>query len=378
MCASLGHAELIPLVYNLWPSNLQNGTIHNTITWPDDFNLTMPSSQSHTGVDDLFGFDDTQIHPIFPKLPKPFNIVFNYSTVYGQESIYLLATSADSTYTMCSMKASLTPNCSTEYHSSVSGGSLNSNCNETTNHMIYTKSSPKAPHGIWEKDWVDVASEWGMALSLNDGITDGQSTNARLLTQMIPTSNALNPSLPSTSEALAVLAGNTLVLSALGSPFIHYWNYSTPTLAEPQYQAFNATLRISNYASGGTAEWQGVFYIVLTLVFIINLLCLIYFGVKGSRVTDFMEPQNMFALSLNSPPSAVLGGTCGAGPEKEHYRTNWHIHADRKSRHLYVVNSNPGGAVHKRSVSQQTDYEMEASPMARMYTKLSQKKTSFL
>ncbi|KAL9632064.1 MAG: hypothetical protein Q9164_005545 [Protoblastenia rupestris] len=87
------------------------------------------------------------------------------------------------------------------------------------------------------------------------------------------------------------------------------------TLETPQYQAFNATLRLQEYASGGTSRWQGIFYVVLATVFVVNIHILAYFIHRGQLVTDFIEPQNLFSLSINSPPSAVLDGNCGGGPE---------------------------------------------------------------
>lgn len=189
---------------------------------PNGFNLTVPSSLTTTAVDDLFGFDGVQEHPIFPNFPQPHNTVFNYSKIWGQESVYLLATSATGNYTMCCMRVALSPSCSTEYSASVSGGSLTSHC-DPDNALAYIKSKPKAPHGVWAPDWVNVASEWELGLSLNTGIVNGNGANSRLLTQLIPTSRALDPSLPSISEALAVLAGGTLVISSLDSPFIHWY-----------------------------------------------------------------------------------------------------------------------------------------------------------
>ena len=207
------------MIFTEWPSAHLNGTSPNVTSWPNDFNLTTPSSLVHTVVDDLFGFDDTETHPIFPNFPPPNNTVFNASSAYGHESVYLLAASATGTYTMCSMRVAQSPDCFTEYNASMSGGALNVQCGDPA--LAYTKSEPNAPNGFWEKDWKDVASEWGFGLSLNSGITDGNSAISRLLTQLIPTTNALDPELPSISEALAVLAGCTLVLSSQGSPFIH-------------------------------------------------------------------------------------------------------------------------------------------------------------
>lgn len=378
------------MVYQLWPNN---GTSPNATNWPDGFNLTIPSNLTTTAVDDLFGFDNfTQIHPIFPKLPKSYNTVLNFTMNWGPNAMYLLATSPTTTfpttYTMCSLRVALSPNCSTEYHATMIGGSLTSHCDDPSNNLAYSHSEPKAPMGVWLPDWVNVGSEWAKSISLHNGIFDGDASNARLLTQLIPTSPALDPSLPSISEALAVLAGNTLLLSAIDSPFIHFWNYSTTvnTLRDPQYQAFNAALKIQTYASGGTQSWQGIFYIVLSLTFIVNVCCLLYFGVTGSLITDFFEPLNLFSLSLNSPPSAALDGACGAGPEKEDFVVPWHIELDRENEHLYIQSRDGERRPvrrHKRLWSGSlatTEYELDGqesgSTVARMYSKISRKRTS--
>lgn len=374
------------MVYTLWPEEFNNGTLPNSTSWPDQFNLTEPESLTKTKVDLLFDFDDLNKHPIFPMLPLPYNTVMNYSNDYGPQALYILATSASSTYTLCSLRVAQTPNCSTEYNSRMSGGSLNSHCEDPNDSLAYAKSEPKARNGMWDSDWRTVASQWALATSLNAGINDGDASNARLLTQLIPTAPALDPSLPSISEALAVLAGNTLLLSSLQSPFIHYWNYSTtvPTLADPQYQAFNATIQSQNYASGGTQPWQNAFYLVLLLVFIANVCCLLYFTLHGSLVTDFIEPQNLFSLSINSPPSAVLEGSCGAGPEKSQFGTKWHIELDREHDHFYFESKDEHrGQKSNRNWEGRVDgpgspeYEMK-SPVARMYSKLGKKRTSLL
>ena len=370
------------MVYTEWSD--YNGTMPNSLTWPNGFNLTLNPPQK-TAVDDLFGFSSNQVYPIFPKLPLPYNTVLNYSIVYGAEAVYLLATSSAGSYTLCSMRAALSRDCSTILHSSGSGGSLNTNC-DSDNQLAYGRSEPKAPNGVWLPDWVSVASVWGTALSLNAGITDGKASNARLLTQLIPKSNQLELSLPSISEALAVLAGCTLLLSSLDSPFIHYWNYSTTvtTLAEPQYQGFNATLKSMTYQSGGSQQWQSIFYIVLLLVFLVNFCCLIYFIVSGdSLVTDFVEPQNLFCLSLLSPPSRALEGACAGGPSSEHFSTRWNIKLDRTRDHFWIENNeaqNRGARNYRQDWSgttQQTEFEMQ-SPVTRMYSRIRKKRSSLL
>lgn len=362
-------------------SLLEERMLTPNLTRPNGFNLTVPSSLVPTVVDDLFGFDETETHPIFPKLPQPYNTVFNYSTQYGHESVYLLAASATETYTLCSLRAVISPNCSTEYNASSSGGSLTSHC-EPNNPLSYIRSQPKVPdvNSDWAKDWVSVASVWGLSLSLNDGIIDGNSANARLLTQLIPTAGALDPSLPSISEALAVLAGSTLILSSQGAPFIHYWNYSSSvtTLKDPQYQAFNATLRSQEYQSGGNHRWQGIFYVVLAVVFVTNVFCLVYFGISGSHLTDFMEPQNLFPLSLNSPQSEVLDGSCGGSLDKEQFNARWRVMHDKERQHLYIESSGVPKEGHKRSSTRQKKFEMGRSPIDCTIRELGRKRTSRL
>ena len=367
------------MVFTEWPSAYYNGTSPNVTNWPNGFNLTTPSSLSHTEVDNLFGFDDVETHPIFPNFPEAYNTVFNYSGGYGHQSIYLLATSPTGTYSMCSMRVAQSPDCYTEYYASMSGGSLTSHCGDHP--LAYGKSEPRATNGVWEKDWVSVASEWGNGLSLASGITNGNSAISRLLTQLIPTENALDPGLPSISEGLAVLVGCTLMMSSQGAPFIHYWNYTefdNNILTDPQYQAFNATIKTQEYQSGGTRAWQGVFYIVLVIVFFTNVFCLGYFIISGSHVTDFIEPRNLFSLSLNSPPSAVLDGSCSGSLEKKQLNASWRILRDRERQHMYIESRGVGKEEGKRSYPQPTILEMKKGPIGNCFRELGRKSTEGL
>ena len=247
LCANVLKKELDPLVYSEWPNS--NGSSFNSSLWPNSYNLPVaPDFHNSTPVDDLFGFgaNYNRMPPIFPKYPIAYNTILNDTGYYPYtDALYLLATSPSSEYMMCSISVSLTPDCSTIYSATVSGGSLISNCNSTGNPLAYGKSYPNATNGIRSRDWVNVGVEWAFSLSLNAGISDGQASNARLLTELIPTTNSLDPSRPSIAEGLAVLAGCTLLSSSLNTPFIHFWNYSdtVPILSEPQLQAFNATFR---------------------------------------------------------------------------------------------------------------------------------------
>jgi len=384
LCASMSEDDLKPMVYTAWPNALRP---FNASLYPPEppFNIPYYSEDewlNTTDVDDLFGFGKKygRRHPVFPKYPLPYNTVLNTTGWYA-DSIYLLGASPTSDYVLCSLRATQYPKCSTEYHASLSGGSLTSHCDDDTNRLAYSKSQTEAPVGFVETDWKNIASEWAITLSLNNGISDGKAANARLLTQLIPTTPALDPSLPSIAEALAVLAGCTLLISAQDAPFIHYWNYSitVPTLAEAQHQAFNATLRTQDYASGGVQRWQSVFYVVLALVFVTNIFCLVYFIIRGGLVTDFIEPQNLFSLSINSPSSRHLAGSCGGGPEKDQLKVDWFINVDGD--HVFIENGKePSARDWRRQISRPSplQFEAEGSPVASTYAKLSNRRTSLL
>lgn len=376
LCAELTAQELIPMIYNQWPSDYFNGTEPDVKNWPDDFDLTMPSSQTITAVDDLFGFDENNTHPIFPKRPLENNTVFNSTTGWGPRSVYLLAISPQNTSTLCSIRAAVVSNCSTHYSSSASGAFLWSDCENPKDPLVYRRSDPEGLDGEWSQDWANLAHEWGIALGLNDGIADCQSANARSLTRLIPTSDALDPLLPSISEALAVLAGNTLLLSAIGSPLAYGGNYTGP-LGKPnsrdQYCSANTVLQ--TYASGGTQPWQRAFFVVLALVCVTNFCCLLYFLYHGGHVTDFFELQNLFCLSLLSPPSRILEGTCGGGPDKRHYNTKWNVNLNEEKGHLWIHSVDKS---RDRWSEATLESKISAEDVTAMYNKIRKKRTSKL
>jgi len=60
-------------------------------------------------------------------------------------------------------------------------------------------------------------------LALNDGTVNANGSNARVLTQFVPKTPTLDPSLPSIAEALAVMAGSTLLQSTKDAPFVEFF-----------------------------------------------------------------------------------------------------------------------------------------------------------
>ena len=110
--------------------------------------------------------------------------------------------------------------------------------------------------------------------------------------------------------------------------------------------SFDAQVRVSAYASGGSNAWQAVFYLVLLSVFLINCVCLVYFlHVMRARgmVHDFIDPPNLFALAVNSPASGQLAGCCGSGPEGRGLRDKWYIRED-ENKHVYIAGSDTGAS----------------------------------
>ncbi|KAL9129689.1 MAG: hypothetical protein Q9217_001931 [Psora testacea] len=375
--------ELSPMVLVDWPG--YNGTAPNATNYPNGYDIPRrPSWLNETSVDDLFAFGERhgRRHPVFPKLPKPYNTVLN-ATDMESDSLYILITSPNTTYMLCSIRSWMSPNCSSRYHAGMSGGSMTAHCNNPNDRLAYHHSQPSATSGVTNVNWTTVAVQWALAVSLNAGIIDADASNARLLSQLIPTTRALDHNAPSIAEALAVLAGCTILVSGLDSPFIHYWNYSSPIdFGKAQYQAFNATVRSQDYSSGGIQHWQGLFYVVLVAVFLTNAFCLGYFILHRGLVTDFIEPQNLFALSLNSPPSHALDGCCGGGPEMKQLATSWHIELDRPRDHFYIHSwdeaSPPNMKKRKGKQKKLWEMQLDESPVGLMYDRLSTKGTSLL
>ena len=413
LCAGMSEQDLSPMVVTLWPG--YNGTAPNNTNWPGGYDIPLfPDWLNKTAVDDVFGFGEKygRRMPVFPKLPIPFNTVENTTAVtplYTTDSMYILGANNNSNYMLCSLRTYLTPNCSTAYHAALSGGFMSSRCNDPDNPLAYRQSHPEATSGVYNTDWINVANQWAVTMSLGAGLTDNDASNARLLTQLIPTAETLDPLLPSIAEGLAVLAGSTLLLSSMDSPMIHHWNFSSSLyqLDPPQLQAFNATLRSQDYSSGGTQRWQGIFYIVLLLVFATNVFCLAYFLLHRGLVTDFIEPQNMFSLAVNSPQSYVLEGSCGGGPEGAQLKSAWHIRLDRVRDHFFIESvdepvevqsvrrrkrdviarafgrQNRGGDSRNNAAGgagggPQVELDRGPSPVAEMFDKLSRKRSSLL
>ncbi|PWO28349.1 hypothetical protein A1F97_03748 [Pyrenophora tritici-repentis] len=355
LCANMNKTELAPIIYNAWPNN---DTI-NVTTWGESPSIRdKATTTNRTVVDDIFGWDvnDTTTlnwPPVFGRYPTPFNTVLNHtSNRWGRPAIYILGQGGpddmgiDGTgiYSLCKIHVSIKAGCSTRHDVSGSGGTMEAICDDPHDKMAFVETGTEpSTNAQGVANWRDIGTDWANSLSLGTGLMDANASTSRLLTQLIlkpsntdPTSFQvdLSKAIPSLAEALAVLSACTLLLSMLDAPFVTFWNYTHPALDEYQTQYFNASLKAQQYASGGMSGAGKAWIIILALVFFMNIFVLVYFIFHRGLVTDFTEPPNLFALAVNSPPSHVLAGSCGGGPEGKQYMVNWFV--NHEGDHLYM------------------------------------------
>ncbi|KAK3327802.1 hypothetical protein B0T19DRAFT_174293 [Cercophora scortea] len=360
LCANMALKELEPLVYTAWPNAKVNTTDipNQTVAWPKWVHDIPRASDSEwlnrTVVDDVFrwGKGYGRRPPVFPMLPMDFNLIVNVS-VYESDALYLLAKSnAISNYTLCELRSWLSPNCSTRFSiSGTHGAHMSAYCEDPNDPVSYLRSVPGAPSNHTSTDWRWLADEWQLSLYLNSGMSNANASRDRILTEMILADPRLPSSVPSMAEALAALVSSTLVFGSLNSPLVHYWDQVTPSVSAPGVlQQFNASIMKQEYTSSFTNNWQSAFYVVLVVVFLLNLLCLCYFvlELKGRPLTDFTDPANLFALAINSPPSRTLRGSCGGGPADRDLVMPWRVGYDKEENHYYFVEKGQEARIERR------------------------------
>ncbi|KAF2762304.1 hypothetical protein EJ05DRAFT_421819, partial [Pseudovirgaria hyperparasitica] len=338
-CVNLYREDLEPIIYESW----ETGDPEQQSLIIDNWNagsfetisggLQAPSNE--TMMDDLFGWSgNVHSRPIFPRFPVEYNTILNHSGLHGREQIYMLGRPPRvlfdrETYLFCSIKTSLTAKCATRYVADgVNRGSLRASCEEEDQEMQFDKKHPEdaAIQGGTNasKDWIWMGSEWGNGVNLNDGLHAGNGSNMRVLTHLALKDFQLNTSMPSPSEALAVMASSTLLMGVRDSPF-DLASYNPENFKNGTYKPFDTLIQSQLYTSGVHSENAKAFYVVLLTVFTMNLLVCLYFILERGFITDYTEPPNMFAIAMNSPPSAELNGACGRGPIRKQYNSNWFV-----------------------------------------------------
>jgi hypothetical protein len=242
LCVNMNEDELRPIVYDTWNDDLVNIT-----TWIEGGIQDKATTTNKTKVDDIFGWNnDSRINypPVFARYPKTFNTVMNHtSKPWGRTAIYLLAQGGPNDdanmtgiYSLCKLDMSVTPNCLTQYNARSGGGVMESFCEDKAGDMAYGRRNPGAPTVTGVANWRDIGFDWANALSLQTGIMDGEASNSRILSQMMlyPTNPDpknlqvdLSPALPSIGEALAVMAGCTLLMSTymFSTDLLHVYTF---------------------------------------------------------------------------------------------------------------------------------------------------------
>jgi len=256
------------------------------------------------------------------------------------DSVYILGKSnRTSDYTLCELRSWLSPKCSTQFNiSGTTGAHMRAHCEDPLDEVSYSRSVPDAPTNAASTDWRNLADEWNLALYMNSGLSNANASRDRILTQLVLTEPKLSSNLPSFAEGLAVLISSTLISGSLHSPLNHTWDQATTTVPVPGVkQNFNALMRTQEYTSSYNNDWQAVFYVVLVMVFVLNLLCFVNFAgsLKGRPLTDYTDPPNLFALAVNSPPSEKLKGSCGGGPSDRQITIPFGVGFSESSNHYY-------------------------------------------
>ncbi|KAK7951812.1 uncharacterized protein PG986_007540 [Apiospora aurea] len=353
LCVNLSPRELEPLVYTAWPDAKRKdsdipGQSMADPAWLNDIPLADDKTWlNRTAVDDIFRWGPKygRRPPIFPMFPLEYNMITNTS-VYMSDSIYLVAKAPGKVvgdFTICELRSWLAPQCSTHFNiSGVTGASMEAHCDDKFDTEKYIHAVPDAPLSPnTSTDWRNVADQWRLSMDINGGVQNNNASNARIFTNLVLREPALSTTLPSMAEAISVLASSTLIVGSKQSTFRHFWDYPNATLEPGVYESFSVSIKMQQYASAYEKGWQAYFYPVLAVVFLLNCLCLLYllFAANG-MVTDVTEPQNAFALAINSPPSRQLYGSCGSGPKDRELNIPWRIAYASSANHYYFEEAN--------------------------------------
>jgi hypothetical protein len=183
-------------------------------------------------------------------------------------------------------------------------------------------------------------------MAINGGATNANAATSRILTQTILKEAKLRKDQPSIAELLAVYMGALLFMSSVNTPFGQYWEelppaYSNGSLQKPMNETFQTSMRSQEYTSGYASKPQGVWYLVLGIVFLLNILCWVYIFFEFRKPqTDITEIQNIFTLAINSPPSLQFKDNTGHGPRRRDYVVPWRVRHVVNRRHYFFEEAN--------------------------------------
>jgi hypothetical protein len=137
-------------------------------------------------------------------------------------------------FSLCKIHLMVRPGCSTRHNVTGSGATMEALCEQPgDDKMAFVETGETVSvntQGV--ANWRDIGTDWANSLSLGTGLMDANASTSRLLTQLIlkPSDPApesfkvdLSDAIPSIGEAIAVLAGCTLLLSMIDTPFVTFW-----------------------------------------------------------------------------------------------------------------------------------------------------------
>ncbi|KID94087.1 hypothetical protein MAJ_09960, partial [Metarhizium majus ARSEF 297] len=354
MCVNVKKEEIAPLVYMSWPNSKKDYKLVKGYVVPaDGFRADYPpwgeagkkdNVPNKTVVDDLFKWGPKygRTPPILSTFPPVMNMVSNMS-INGSGSVYILIKSLEiEDYTLCEAQSWLSDVCSTQILiSGTHGASLKAMCENPNDETAYNRIHPpsKEPPTL-QLGWTDVAQNWSTSMDVNGGLRVNNGSNARTLSQLILKEPKVDPYFPTIAEALSAYLASTVVMSAIDSPFHHGWDYPAKMLDAAATQEFQVKLQTTEYAAGHTEPYQQAWYIVLFIVPALSLFCILYMLLNGGVITDFTEPKTLFALALNSPPSAQINGSCGSGPVGRDLVVPWRVSYEPELQHYFFEEAN--------------------------------------
>jgi len=189
----------------------------------------------------------------------------------------------------------------------------------------------------------DALATLAEAIGLGTTVGYGYSPVPRFLAEMIPSiqeseSPSLSPTLPSIAEGISALLASFLVQSTINSTFNLLWDPKDPAiLPNARDEPFNTTSYGAEYKSGPVLPSQRGFYAILILIFAGNLTCLAHFifVLHAELDTDCTEPQNAFAMAINSPWSRNLAETYGVMPRSKQLAKGWHLRQNESSHYYF-------------------------------------------
>ncbi|KAM6517009.1 hypothetical protein FSOLCH5_007961 [Fusarium solani] len=326
LCVNMDGNELQPIISETWSDGEDKNTTERRQEKP-----VRPGS---TVVDDIFGWTDLggRGRPLFTKASEPYPEDYGmlFPEMVGSDGAtqYILTKAPNfGNYTLCQLRTWLSADCST--HLSIGGTpqpALEAHCADTTEKAALVDES------IGFSVMGPILAE---ALKLFNVDTLGLSSNPSLVTRLALKTPELPADFPSMAEAFCVFTLASLSSSALGTTFQHKWDYGAfdPRANKDLFhdygrvEVFHASISSQQYTSGHIDDWQKAFYAVLAFVFVTNLMCLLYFVFHFGLVADFTEPENHFALAINSPPTERMVGSAVDGPHRSHMAVRWRISA---------------------------------------------------